>query len=287
MARTKKIPHIPVSRRQALTAIAITATGAMIPRSVFAQTAAETVLLPGSDVCAIMPEVTEGPYYLDLDLVRRDIREDREGIPVTARIQVVDAACRPLAGARVDIWHCDAQGVYSSYGGGEAGQTSDKDETFLRGTQMADDRGVVEFETIYPGWYRGRTTHIHYKVFLDEKNVLTGQIFFPDALSQYLYENAGDYLRDSERDTLNGSDWIAAQATHASFASVKEEEESYLVQLIVGVDPNAESVQSGGPGAGGPPPGDFASGDMAPGDMAPGGPAATSSGGSLIPGEDN
>lgn len=261
-----------LSRRQALTTIAVTATGALMPRAVFAQGADQSVLLPVADVCMLTPEVTEGPYYLDADLVRRDIREDREGVPVSLRMQVVDAACLPVGGARVDLWHCDAQGVYSSYGGGEAGQESARGETFLRGTQIADDRGIVEFATIYPGWYRGRTTHMHYKVFLDEQNVLTGQIFFPDALSEYLYENAQDYLRDSERDTINGNDNIAAQATHASFASVKEETEGYLVQLIVGVDPNAQSVQGRGPGAGGPPPGEMA-------------PATGGESGSLIPGE--
>jgi len=267
------------TRRQALTTLAVTASGVLLPRAVFAQDADASVLLPVSDVCTLTPEVTEGPYYLDADLIRRDIREDREGVPVVLRMQVVDAACQPVGGARVDLWHCDAQGVYSSYGGGEAGQTSEKGETFLRGTQIADGRGIVEFSTIYPGWYRGRTTHMHYKVFLDERTVLTGQIFFPDALSEYLYENAQAYLRDGERDTVNADDNIAAQATHASYASVKEETDGYLVQLIVGVDRNAQSVQSGGPGAGGPPP----DGD-AFGGPPPGGPAE-GPGGSLIPGE--
>ncbi|MBF9035772.1 protocatechuate dioxygenase [Rhodobacterales bacterium HKCCE2091] len=231
-----KRPDHLLTRRGALTGIAVTATGLALPQALPAQTG---YLLPDTGVCALMPETTEGPYYLSDMLVRRDIREDRDGVPVLLRLQVVDPACRPLPEARVDVWHCDAQGIYSSFGGSEPGQDSEAGETFLRGTQVADETGVVEFDTIYPGWYRGRTTHIHYKVWLDEARVLTGQIFLPDALSQYLYENAGAYLRDSNRDTLNGNDGIAARATYASYANVKEEETRYLVQLIVGVSPGA------------------------------------------------
>lgn len=234
-----------LNRRQALTLLGVGASGFMLPRIVFADTSA---LIPGSDVCALTPEVTEGPYYVADSLLRRDIREGKAGIPVTLRLQVVDASCQPIEGARVDVWHCDAQGIYSQFGGGEAGQTSDQNETFLRGTQRADARGVVEFDTIYPGWYRGRTTHIHFKVWLDESNVLTGQIFFPDALSQYLYANVAPYQRSGERDTYNSNDGIAQQATHASYAAVTEGAEAYLVQMIIGVDPSAESGAGNGMG---------------------------------------
>lgn len=244
---------ISLTRRHALTAVAATAGAALMPRAVVAQS--RDVLLPGSEVCALTPEVTEGPYYLDRTLVRADIREDRAGVPLHLRMQVVDTACTPRAGARVDIWHCDAQGVYSAFGGGEAGQESAAGETFLRGTQMTDERGVVEFATIYPGWYRGRTTHIHFKVFLDDRTVLTGQVFFPDALSEYLYLNVPAYMRDAPRDTVNASDGITRQATRASHAWIKEGDAAYLAQIVVGVDPDAVSPAGSGP-QGGPPPGD-------------------------------
>ena len=268
-----------LTRRRALTAIAATSGAALMPRALLAQSSG--ALLSGAEVCALTPEVTEGPYYFDPELVRADIREDREGVPLVLRIQVVDAACAPLPGARVDVWHCDAQGVYSSYGG-DAGQVSEAGETFLRGTQMADDRGVAEFVTIYPGWYRGRTTHVHFKVFLDEANVLTGQVFFPDALSEFLYLNAPAYAREGARDTLNDGDFIARAATRASHASIKEEDAAYLAQLVVGVDPEAVSEDGGRPP--GPPPRDAA--------MPEGGPGAPLEGpadegerrGSLLPG---
>lgn len=289
------------SRRQALTLIGVTASGTLLPRALLAESAS-VYLLPDTDVCLLTPEVTEGPYYVADALLRRDIREDKEGVPLTLRIQVVDAFCLPMAGARVDVWHCDAQGIYSQFGGGDSGQTSSQEETFLRGIQMADETGTVEFDTIYPGWYSGRTTHIHYKVWIDETNVLTGQIFFPDALSEFLYLNVDPYARDRERDTLNAMDGIAEQATRASYAGIKEEADRYLAQIIVGVDPlgistagpmpdGAEAAPGGGGmppgGEGGQPPGPPPGGDGATppdgGAMAPPGGGRTADS-SLVPG---
>ncbi|GLQ08443.1 protocatechuate dioxygenase [Devosia yakushimensis] len=263
-----------INRRDAFRGLAITASGGLLmSQSAFAQEAAASAsqtaaLLQGADVCVIIPEVTEGPYYFDPAMERADITEGRPGIPTRLRLQVVDAACVPMSGARVDIWHCDASGVYSGYSGqGDDGSVDTTGETFMRGTQFTAENGIVEFETVYPSWYRGRTTHIHFKVFLDETNVLTGQIFFPDALSEYIYLNVAPYNdRSGARDTLNSNDSIAAQSTRAAFAFVKELEAEYLVAMIVGVDPTAQSAvgfggggrPAGGPppdGAGGPPPG--------------------------------
>lgn len=205
-------------------------------------------------------------------------------------MQVVDAACKPKPGSRVDIWHCDAAGLYSNYSGqGDDLEhpTTTEGETFLRGTQMADERGIVNFTSIYPGWYRGRTAHVHFKVFLENNNVLTGQIFFPDALSEFIYQNVPPYSeRAVQRDTLNDGDFIAKQASRASFASVKEEDETYLVSLIVGVDPAATS--GGGGGLGGPAPGGPpSSGEMpfgGPGDPLEGPVQSGRRAGSLVPG---
>jgi protocatechuate 3,4-dioxygenase beta subunit len=256
----------PLNRRDALRLVAITAAGgALISQKAFAEevvaagatgTGATTGLMPGADVCVLTTEVTEGPYYFDPSLERADITEGtQKGVATTVRLQVVDGSCKPIEGARVDIWHCNAEGLYSGY----ANQTSGIDtsgQTFLRGTQFAGANGIVEFQTIYPGWYAGRTTHIHFKVFLDDKTVLTGQLFFPDALSQFLYQNVEPYTSHGhDRDVLNANDNIAGQATRASFAYVKELEESYLVAMIVGVDPAAESSTGFGGAPGGPPPG--------------------------------
>jgi len=223
---------------------------------------AATMGLISSNVCAVMPETTEGPYYIDPKLVRQDITEGRSGIPLRMQLQVVTADCRPLAGARIDIWQCDAQGDYSGY----ANMGSNRDngttgQTFLRGTQMTDRNGIVTFDTIYPGWYRGRTTHIHYKVFLDQKTVLTSQIFFPDALSEYVYLKNAAYARGEARDTVNRIDGIAEQAGQGAYCAIREQKDRYVAALVVGVDPNAQwreggQGMAGGPPPGGPPPGD-------------------------------
>ncbi|WP_246212638.1 hypothetical protein [Marivivens donghaensis] len=103
-----------------------------------------------------MPETTEGPYYIEPELVRADITEEKTGVPLKMQIQVVDANCTPIPDARVDIWHCDAQGNYSGYANqGSDGTVNTEGETFLRGTLMADESGIVSVDTIYPGWYRG------------------------------------------------------------------------------------------------------------------------------------
>ena len=231
-----------LNRRDALTLVAVTAVGGtLMSRSAFAQEAGADAegLMPGAEVCVITPEVTEGPYYFDPALERADITEGKAGSATTIRLQVVDGACLPLEGARVDIWHCDAAGLYSGYAN-QTGGIDTTGQTFLRGTQFTGAKGVAEFQTIYPGWYPGRTTHIHFKIFLDQTNILTGQIFFPDALSQNLYQNVEPYTtRGADRDILNSNDNIAARATRASFAYVKELEASYLVAMIIGVDPTA------------------------------------------------
>lgn len=126
---------------------------------------------PGPD-CVLTPELAEGPYYIDLDSVRSDIREDRPGAPTSLSITVVDAAtCAPVKDAAVDIWHADAAGEYSGFGSagdggrpGGGGGSPTNDKRFLRGTQITGADGVATFLTIYPGWYTGRAVHIHVKV---------------------------------------------------------------------------------------------------------------------------
>ena len=279
-----------LSRRNALKLVAVTAAGgALMSQAAFAQeaavtTTADSALMPGADVCVLTPEVTEGPYYFDPALERADITEGTQtGVATTVRLQIVDAACKPIEGARVDIWHCNAVGLYSGYAN-QTGGVDTTGQTFLRGTQFAGASGIVEFETIYPGWYAGRTTHIHFKVFLDEKTVLTGQIFFPDALSQFIYQNVPPYKdHGHDRDVLNANDNIAAQATRASFAYVKELEERYLVAMIIGVDPAAESTATMGGMGGGTPMGD-PPGSNPPDGSVMGGMSTTNTSVSLVPG---
>jgi protocatechuate 3,4-dioxygenase beta subunit len=129
--------------------------------------------------CLLQREVTEGPYYLDLD-VRRNIKGDRRGTPLSLRFTVVDAStCARLSNAAVEIWHADASGNYSGVSGNSG--------NYLRGVQRTNASGVARFETIFPGWYRGRTPHIHMKVFVSGDEVHTGQVFFRPAVTKTVY----------------------------------------------------------------------------------------------------
>ena len=173
-----------MTRREALGLVAVTATGgAFLAPGALAQSgsliAASPLLMPDAGVCAIMPQATEGPFYFDPGLERQDITEGRQGVELRVRLQAVDASCRPLPAARVDIWHCDALGHYSGYPGQGDGDVDTTGEKFLRGVQRTDTNGIASFKTIYPGWYRGRTTHIHFKVFPDGDWSWRASFIFP------------------------------------------------------------------------------------------------------------
>jgi protocatechuate 3,4-dioxygenase beta subunit len=176
-----------------------------------------------SATCAVSPELTEGPYYFDVDAIRSDIREDRQGATLRLGVRVRDAAgCTPIPSAVVDIWHCDALGTYSGFesasqgtgggggpGGGGGGPTDE--ETYLRGAQVTNADGIAEFLTVYPGWYRGRTVHIHAKVHIDRATALTTQLFFDEDVTARVYASE-PYADDSGRDTFNDGDGIFDQS---------------------------------------------------------------------------
>ncbi|WP_295558273.1 intradiol ring-cleavage dioxygenase [uncultured Hyphomicrobium sp.] len=283
-----------ISRRGALAGLAGSAALLAGDKAATAASPASPVVSAAANVCRITPRMVEGPFYFDPTLVREDIAESRPGVPLKLALQVIEGAtCQPISGARVDVWHCDATGQYSGYDGqSDDRSVSTKGEKFLRGTQSTNSAGEVVFKTIYPGWYRGRTTHIHFKVLLDEKTMLTGQMYFPDALSEYIFTNIAPYnTRNAKRDTLNSTDWIAgADGDHISFVSVREEADAYVATLVIGVDRAAAPEPAGsgrppgpppgGPGAGGPP-------GPPPGGPPPGmegGPAQPRGTGSMVPG---
>ena len=166
------------------------AAQATIAADVAAAEAINTVVAPA---CVARPEMTEGPYFVEVGLDRSDIRSDsitgviKEGAPLllTFRVSRINAgACTPLPGALVDVWHCDAQGAYSGVTDRSFNTVS---ENWLRGHQVTNDGGTATFATIYPGWYPGRTVHIHFKVRTDPNSTqgyeFTSQLFFDDALS--------------------------------------------------------------------------------------------------------
>ena len=231
---------IDLERRKLLGALALISLAGAAParaEQATAEWAAAEAGLVAANVCLLSPETTEGPFYVDPRLVRRDITEGRPGVPLALTLQVFDESCRAVAGARVDVWHCDAAGDYS--GVRQAGGASTVGATFLRGTQATDGEGVARFTTIWPGWYRGRTPHVHFKVFLEDRTVLTSQLFFPDRVSAALYREAGPYADRGAPDTPNARDGIARRAGRAAVARVQGDLAGMAAALVVGIDPAA------------------------------------------------
>lgn len=154
---------------------------------------------PGAPTCRLIPTATAGPFPLLAFLstgaaLRRDIRESRPGVPLTLNIQLqnIDAGCAPVRNAVVYVWHCDRDGGYSGYNAGQNGDH--RGATFLRGMQISDEQGRVSFSTIFPGWYPGRITHIHFQVYLRDakggRAAATSQLAFPEAVVRSVYATA-------------------------------------------------------------------------------------------------
>jgi len=182
----------------------------------------------GLVTCVLAPESTEGPFYLDDQRTRRNITEGRPGVPLTTRLTVVDVStCRAIRGAAVDIWHCDAAGAYSGTG-------ADADERFLRGVQRTDAKGVAVFRTIYPGWYPGRTVHIHVMVHIGGNVVHTGQLYFPDALTDTVYRRV-PYNSRPGRSTRNAADSIYRNGGKRSTLKLRRSGTGYVASITMGV----------------------------------------------------
>lgn len=277
-------------------------------------------MLDSAPRCTLTAEETQGPYWFDVDSIRRDVREDREGMPMELALRVQDVsectddpAAGAVANAVVEIWHCDATGVYSGFsggpgsgrggspgggapggaeapegapprgeapsgpppdgappaggppdggpggeppgggpgdgpapGGGGSGETSDgsysvgdsestpsDSATYLRGAQVTDSNGIVRFTSVYPGWYTGRAVHVHIKVHIDKKTVLTTQLFFDDDLTDSVYAGTAPYNRRGARDTRNDKDSIYDPS---GLSSSTESDGTMLTALNLGID---------------------------------------------------
>lgn len=196
---------------------------------------------PSPTGCVVRPELTEGPLFVEEDLNRSDIRSDPSngtisaGIPLalTFRVaQIAAAGCTSLAGAQVDVWHCDADGIYSDTN--QLGMQT-VGQKFLRGYQITDEEGLVHFTTIYPGWYVGRAVHIHFKIRTADGYDFTSQLFFDDALSDQVFAQA-PYNGRGERNFRNHNDGIFGQSGEQMILDVSETADGYTATFDVALD---------------------------------------------------
>jgi protocatechuate 3,4-dioxygenase beta subunit len=196
--------------------------------------------------CVVRPELTIGSHFVDDQLNRSDIRYDplednvSPGTPLILNIGVFDAAsnrCAPLKGARVDVWHCDAMGVYS---GVIEHVFNTRGQQFLRGYQLTDADGRVQFQTIYPGWYSGRTVHIHFtirtKTPTSRAYQFTSQLFFRDAVTDLVHSKK-PYKKKGERDTRNRDDSIFKMGGNQLLLNVRGDGAGgYVASINIGLD---------------------------------------------------
>lgn len=226
-----------------------------------------TSVVPSSPAYLLSPEQIAGPYFRNPRLIRRNISEGLDGVPLVLRLTIVDAMTgEPVTGAIVDIWHCNARGAYSGWSKINPDQEVDgdaigaiprtDDDTYLRGGQFSDHKGVVRFTTIYPGFYAGRALHIHVAVrvtagnnYLEERHVAwVGQLYFPEVASRSVL-NTREYsgravapltnVQDELYETMGGE----ASTLTVHTLSRDSKEDGYFGHLTIGIDTFAASSQ--------------------------------------------
>jgi hypothetical protein len=184
----------------------------------------------GLVTCVLSPELTEGPYYVPNERLRRNITEGKPGAALLLDLKVLNAStCRTIRNASVDIWHCDALGVYSGDVAGNPGTN------FLRGIQRTNAKGIATFRTIYPGWYPGRAVHIHVKVHVGGDVVHTGQLFFPAAISNAVYRRAPYRGHGTQADTPNATDAIFRNGGSKGMLKLRRSGTGYVGSISMGV----------------------------------------------------
>src|SRR3954449_7582398 len=184
----------------------------------------------GVGACVLTPELTEGPYYVDGEKLRRDITEGKPGLALQLDLKVVNASnCKVVKGAVVDIWHCDASGAYSGTVANNPGTN------FLRGIQKTNAKGIATFKTIYPGFYPGRAVHVHVKVHVAGNVVHTGQLFFPAAVTGAVYAKGPYSGHGRTPDTSNAADSIYRNGGNKGLLKLTKSGSGYVGAIAMGV----------------------------------------------------
>jgi protocatechuate 3,4-dioxygenase beta subunit len=218
-----------INRRDSLLVAGGLIAAALIPEAASAAGSGPAAVASGAVTCVLTPELTQGPYYVPREKVRRNITEGKPGAPLDLRLTVVDAStCKPIKSAVVDIWHADALGVYSGAVANNPGTS------FMRGVQKTDSAGLARFLSVYPGWYQGRAVHIHVIVHLGGSVVHTGQFFFDDALTDTVYKQS-PYSARGSRDTRNAADSIYRNGGSRSILKVAKVSPGYHGAIVMGV----------------------------------------------------
>jgi protocatechuate 3,4-dioxygenase beta subunit len=230
-----------LSRRQVVSLLGATGALWLMGGGLFSRQSIASTQLPS---CVVRPEQTEGPYFVEERLNRSDIRADpatgqaKPGTPLALTLQIFllgSGDCQPLAGAQVDIWHCDALGVYSDVRDAGFNTIGQK---FLRGYQITDARGEVRFITIYPGWYAGRTVHIHVKVrtahAAERHFEFTSQMYFEDQLTDRVYADQ-PYAAKGPRNARNQDDRIFRRGGDQLMLAPTATDEGYAAAFAIGL----------------------------------------------------
>lgn len=224
--------------------------------SLFSEVNAATTTASDTVACVLSPTMTEGPYWIDEHLNRSDITTNTtrssilQGVPFLLTLNIFKSTattCNVAQGVQIDIWHADAIGEYSDVSGN--GQTSTVGQSFLRGYQVTDASGTVQFKTIYPGWYQGRTPHVHVRARLfdaagNTTYNFTTQIFFDEAVTDAVYAKA-PYNSRGERDTRNATDMhynSAADSANMVLTLTAEPTGGYSSSLNIGLAETANSA---------------------------------------------
>jgi protocatechuate 3,4-dioxygenase beta subunit len=219
-----------LTRRQSLVrvaGVAATAAGVEVLRE---PPSASAAIEQGVAQCILTPELTQGPYYVPGEAIRRDITEGKPGMPLLLGCRVVNAStCKPIAKAAIDVWHCDALGVYSGAIASNAGTN------FLRGVQRTNAKGIATFKTIYPGFYAGRAVHIHVKVHVRGNVVHTGQLFFPAAVTEAVYAKEPYSAHGTSPDTPNPRDAVYRNGGRYGLLALARTAAGYTGTITMGV----------------------------------------------------
>jgi len=189
--------------------------------------------------CIVTPAQTEGPFFIDTGLNRSDIRSEPGGgmstglpLALSLRVSAVTAAvCTPLPGAQVEVWHCDAAGVYS-------GTSAAMGKRFLRGHQATGSGGEARFLTVYPGWYPGRAIHIHFKVLARNtagRTVeFTSQLYFDEKVNDRVMSQP-PYAARGPRRVRNDEDHLYRNGGHLLTTAPSARDGSYAASFDIGL----------------------------------------------------